>query len=106
MLRSSDIVCRSFPLGLGRREDRPSAHFLDRFDTHYCQTGSNYHSRRRHQRKARQCLRRLIRLQESERRVVLASVPQHMKVGRQVIEKKRYPMWFPCDCGGFNPEER
>src|ERR1700674_2123809 len=101
MLRSSDTALLS-PAGWSAGPAGGSAHFLNRRDAHHREAGTNDPRRRRDQSEARARLIRLGGLEESKRRVVLASVPQHMKVGRQVIEKKRYPVRFPCDCGAFD----
>src|SRR5580693_4598466 len=65
-----------------------SAHFLDRIDPKYPQPRTDHHRGRRDERQPRPGFHRMTRLEESKCRVVPSAVPQHMKVARQVIEKK------------------
>src|ERR1700722_61448 len=101
MLKSSDTALL-FPAGRPPGLVGGSAHFFHRRDAHNREPRTDYDRGRRDQSKPRPRLTRQIGLQESKRRIVLASVPQHMKIGRQVIEKKRYPVRFARNSGGFH----
>src|SRR3954464_9041424 len=96
MLRSSATVPCLSRWAAGWRDSPPSAHFFDWLYAHHSEAGSNKDSRGNHQSEPRPRRRRLVSLEESQCRVVLPSVPQHMKVARQVIEKKCNSMWFSC----------